>query len=624
MTKIMHQGYRSVLFLFALIFFLSGCATPIGVRKVGTEKAYQEINASALMGNEISSDTKIVLHRFDLLEQFDDDPAAVISLIHKKATRDMRRDLRFALAELCYYYGKKLPKSGRLFDNAHRIVPADYFLMSAVYAYYYLFSAAGEEPPRHYDRRFRFACDLYNRALGKGLATGKKGRMEFKDGVRELPVGRLSITLKSDLFPWPLEAFQEFTPADDYAVRGLSVRNRTPGVGLPLVALHKKTPEMPKGPAIPITAFLRLEGDVSDLGNGSEKASLELYSAYEETEVTVNDQQVPLETDSTTPLAYRLEDSQIWKVGLRNFLSANRQEPELLLIQPYQPDRIPIVFVHGTASSPVWWAEMWNTLRSDPVLRKRCQFWFFKYNSSVPVMISAASLRNTLSEMVAKVDPDGENPYLHQMVVVGHSQGGLLTKMCVVETGDKLWWALSRKSYEEFKAEPEVKERLREYLFIEPLPFVKRVVYISTPHRGSFRVKSWVRNLVRRFVKLPRQILTGDPRNFINLFKQSKLPKELRGKTLTSVDGMSPENPLLKTLSEMPVGSGVTAHSIIAVKGDEDPKTGNDGVVEYTSAHQEGVASELIVRAGHSCQGHPLTIEEVRRIILNHLRVERQ
>ena len=44
-----------------------------------------------------------------------------------------------------------------------------------------------------------------------------------------------------------------------------------------------------------------------------------------------------------------------------------------------------------------------------------------------------------------------------------------------------------------------------------------------------------------------------------------------------------------------------------------------DGVVTYKSAHLEGVASEKIVRSGHSTQGHPDTILEVRRILLEHV-----
>jgi hypothetical protein len=98
------------------------------------------------------------------------------------------------------------------------------------------------------------------------------------------------------------------------------------------------------------------------------------------------------------------------------------------------------------------------------------------------------------------------------------------------------------------------------------------------------------------------------------------LPIEVGNKLPTSVDGMSPDNPILQTLAELPVAPGVKTHSIIAIDGDDIPPQGNDGVVEYKSAHQEGVESEYIVRSGHSCQGHPLTIEEVRRILLEHLK----
>jgi hypothetical protein len=75
----------------------------------------------------------------------------------------------------------------------------------------------------------------------------------------------------------------------------------------------------------------------------------------------------------------------------------------------------------------------------------------------------------------------------------------------------------------------------------------------------------------------------------------------------------------MKTVARLPLAPGITGHSIIAVLPGQDIKTGNDGVVEYTSAHLEGVESEKVVRSGHSAQGHPETIEEVRRILLRHL-----
>jgi hypothetical protein len=81
---------------------------------------------------------------------------------------------------------------------------------------------------------------------------------------------------------------------------------------------------------------------------------------------------------------------------------------------------------------------------------------------------------------------------------------------------------------------------------------------------------------------------------------------------------MSPSHPFIKTLSSLPIADGVTAHSIIAVKGDGPPKEGSDGVVPYWSAHIEPVASEKVVKSPHSVQSNPHAIEEIRRILLEH------
>jgi hypothetical protein len=87
---------------------------------------------------------------------------------------------------------------------------------------------------------------------------------------------------------------------------------------------------------------------------------------------------------------------------------------------------------------------------------------------------------------------------------------------------------------------------------------------------------------------------------------------------------MSPSNPIFKTLADIPLANGIAGHSIISIEGDEEPPEGDDGVVAYTSAHVDYVESEFLVRSGHSCQGNPLVIEEVRRILLEHLKENNQ
>ena len=82
---------------------------------------------------------------------------------------------------------------------------------------------------------------------------------------------------------------------------------------------------------------------------------------------------------------------------------------------------------------------------------------------------------------------------------------------------------------------------------------------------------------------------------------------------------MSPRHHFIRALQEIPVAPSITAHSIIAVQGEGPIQQGNDGVVAYASAHIDGVESELVVQpSGHSTQGNPRTIEEVRRILRLH------
>jgi pimeloyl-ACP methyl ester carboxylesterase len=611
--------YGRILTLLLSIVVLSGCAGPIGVTKVSPHESYNLNTENALEDGKISEDSKTILQRYNLLAVQSEEPWKTIEALNVISQSDDRRDILFALSELSYLRGQQIMKSSADNDRWHA---QDVFLQSAVYAYFYLLGDGREAPPNSYDRRFRDACDLYNRSLYQAFPADDKGGLNLSSGLRHLPGGDLSLILKTDTLAWDYAQFEGLFPADSYAVRGFTVRNRSAGLGMPLVGLTRKSIESPNGGALPITAFLRVSGDLKEYQQGRSQAFLELYSALDDAKTQVKDKSVPLEADVTTPLAYRLNDSRVWTLGERRFLTGADVPIRVLLIQPYEPGRIPVVFVHGTASSPVWWAEMLNSLRADSVIRKKFQFWFYQYNSSNMVALSAAELRESLIEMVHRLDPQQKDPALQNMVVIGHSQGGLLTKMTAVNPGDGLFNAISDIPVDEMKASPEIKNLIRRLLLFEPLPFVKRVVYISTPHRGSYLSKEWIRSFVQKVVSLPFNIVVNSQEFLSTLNSQLKVPASIKGRIPTSIDGMSADNPLLKALVALPTAPGVSAHSIIAVKPGMDITTGNDGVVEYQSAHIDGVESEFIVRAEHSCQSHPFVIEEVRRILLKHTGID--
>ncbi|HSK31573.1 MAG TPA: alpha/beta hydrolase, partial [Candidatus Limnocylindria bacterium] len=243
------------------------------------------------------------------------------------------------------------------------------------------------------------------------------------------------------------------------------------------------------------------------------------------------------------------------------------------------------------------------------------QFWLFQYNTGQPILYSTMLLRRALRSVLSEIDPLGEDDALRRMVMIGHSQGGRLTKLMAINSGNRFWDNVTDEPFDTFEMPADTRQLLHEGMFFEPVPTLRRVVFIATPHRGSYQATGWVLNLIRRFVTLPGTLVS----QFQGLLQSPAFVHSGTSRLPNSVDNMSPGHPFLRALNDSPIDPKITAHSIIAVLGD-GPVTGKtDGVVAYESAHIEGVASEVVVRSGHSTQGHPETVEEVRRILTEHL-----
>src|SRR5262247_179937 len=157
---------------------------------------------------------------------------------------------------------------------------------------------------------------------------------------------------------------------------------------------------------------------------------------------------------------------------------AFKDRQPLVSSTPYRPGLIPVVFVHGTASSIVRWAEIYNRLLADYDIRSHYQFWFFQCDSGNPIALSALLLRDSLSNAIAKLDPEGKDPALRKMVLIGHSQGGLLVKMQVIDSGDKLWNAASKVPVEELHLSDTTRDLVERGMFVKPSPYVSRAIFL--------------------------------------------------------------------------------------------------------------------------------------------------
>jgi len=608
--------YRNAISALAVTILLGACAAPIGIRIEDPREVQLYLTRSALTGDEPSDASLNALRRYDLLAAYGHDPDGALAKLHAHALAEgLPPDALFALAELSFLRAEDTKRQAQ-------------YGATVVYAYAFLFPEDERARPAPLDPRERIAADLYNRALTLSFVRTKKGTIAVSGGrVVELPFGRISVSRPPDMLEMDGAELYDLQPVAEIEVRGLRNRYRNPGIGAPLAAKTRPLPGVVQAVPVasvvrvPLTAVLIIDSPLAGLRTGDLSGHMELLASMDTRAIEIDGRATPLEAEPTAALAASLAESRFWKQELKVFLGhalGVQGESALLALRPYTKGRIPVVFVHGTASSPPRWANMVNDLLADPRLRKRYTFWFFKYDSGNPIVYSGYQLRDALTQAVDRADPSGVDPCARDMVVMGHSQGGLLTKLAVVDSGDSFWTLVSNKPFDEIAFKPGDKELLRDALFVKPLPFVTEVAFLATPHRGSYLAgPQFVRRLAAYFVRLPSDIvrlgssLTPLASTGANARAYTRMP--------TSIDGMSPGEPFIKTLANIPVTPTVPAHSIISVDDDSPLDRAGDGVVKYESAHIDGVASELIVRSPHSgMQDAPQTVEEVRCILLEH------
>ena len=234
-----------------------------------------------------------VLDRYGLRDRFDEAPMEALKILYPQACKVSSPDLLFALSELSYFTGKKMDHQA-------------YYLASSVYAYFYLFGAGATEQVSPYNPRFKLALDLYNLGLAKALVAEEGSEVWLENGPLELPSSQLYVKVSRPGFPWGKDRFSRFLLADDFEIRGLSIRQRDPGLGIPLIALPSQRAKLkreddylPSNLAVAVTAFMRIQGRRCDMASGNLSASVELYSPFTTSQVQIGNRKVPLQADVT-------------------------------------------------------------------------------------------------------------------------------------------------------------------------------------------------------------------------------------------------------------------------------------------------------------------------------------
>ena len=523
-------------------------------------------------------------------------------------------------AEACFDEARR--REGRSGDEALRL-----YLESLACAWATLADAEasyGEgspDPPRDQ------TMSVYNRAL-EGflrLAGGRRFRLD-NSWCSALSRRGLSVALRRDGAVWPPDRFDEFRFAGDFTITGMDHHHGSEGLGVPLIAsrrpgleeLERRQGEerfYPFWEVHAVTAVLRFEQPAA----GASRAVLELHDPLRFDRVAIGGREVALAADLTTATAYHFAHSRLkWYEQVSMFTPGKlTRESGLYLLHPYEPGKIPVVMVHGLWSSPMAWARVVDELRGDPELRARYQFWMYMYPTGNPFLLSAADFRRALGDVRQAVDPQGKDRAFDQMVLVGHSMGGLLSKLMITESGNAIWRVYSEQPFERLAVGPEHRALLSRVMFFHPTPCVRRVVYIATPHRGAKLGGNLVGRVGDRLIRLPsplhetyQAMLDANGPGFFTAGFREGLP--------SSVDELAPDNTLLTAMERLPVAPEVVCHSVIGRWGIGPLETSSDGVVPYSSSHTDLAASEFVVRKFHECQDDPRTIQELRRILRLH------
>ena len=514
---------------------------------------------------------------------------------------------------------------------------------------------AHSEPSDRIDEsKVPVARAVYAAAL-RDFLRDSSGRRVHLNRAWEENLARQGIRVQYDpeTSTWNPDRFDEFLFADDFEIKGLAHQYKYEGLGVPLIGVHyydmgdlttRRGEEAYLMPTqmYPVTAILKPRGKgnqgdgVELVGLGKDERAtvpaavprvpvgdyvLELHDPIVERKVEFQGRSEPLATDMTTSLTYHFVHSPLPILQEIGLLDPQWLEKlaGLYMIHPYIPGKIPVIFVHGLRSSPAAWLKVMNEIRGDPDLRDRYQVWLFMYPTGTPFPYSAAKLRSQINQLRQVVDPEHHDKALDRAVIVGHSMGGLITRLMISSSGDNLWNLVGVRPFDELKASVERKEMLRNVFFFEPEPMITRAVFIATPHGGSELGDEFIGRLADRLIRLPsslrstyRALLLQNGRDFFTPEVRSGMP--------SSIDELRRNNRLLMTMSRLPIKPGLEAHSIMGRRDPQDSiEESTDGVVPYASSHIDWAVSEKVVVGDHGCQDTPETIDELKRILRKHL-----
>ncbi|MFO0910977.1 MAG: hypothetical protein U0794_22010 [Isosphaeraceae bacterium] len=428
-------------------------------------------------------------------------------------------------------------------------------------------------------------------------------------------------------FVWKADDFQRLAdPSEARANQYQKTCHRRDGLGAAQVVVRQNACAEPRDQFLPpvsffpATAVLRPD-PVTWLGLPGRPAGqdvLELSDSRRLQTVELGARTMPLAADPDAAISMA-ENA----VGGQRYTWAGFLNPtvelslaQVGLMEPYQPGKVVVVFVHGLLDNPYVFSDAVADLGGRPGFLDHYQVAVFRYPTGNSFLRSAAIFRRQLRALAATYDPAGTDPGMQNLVLVGYSMGGLLSKLQITSSGDALWATAANVPLDSLVAPDSSKALLRDIFYFEPVTNVRRVIYIATPHDGSDVATRFVGRLGSRVVQRP-----ADARRIVEQITRDNpgAVKPIGEVIPSSIDLLARRGSLLQAMQSLAVNPVVTYHTIAGTGLGPERCARGDLVVPLNSAIIPGAASTLPVRATHFSIYHIAdTINEVERILHEH------
>ncbi|MCA9424724.1 MAG: alpha/beta fold hydrolase [Candidatus Omnitrophica bacterium] len=634
---------RWLLVLFPIFLGSLGCSLFGGSH---SPKGSRFIVPERVKSTDITEGSRELLLRENLLEEYEINPESALKKLIARVLKDPKKQEEprslFCCAELaCAVAERKTPRWNRrpiiypetengrwamfqkdrflnyLNENEDILT---YYGMATYLSYAYLSFAQQKLGTEIYSPRFRRACDIYNYSLSQTIRYSLKRAPRGSNSTSRLDDLQKSANNSFVLvgFEWTPDDVDDLLMAEDYADDEISLKSRRFGLGVPMIGVRygegdDRADFYPDVTTFPITAlYIPLEN--YDLEATENQEKIHLVNPWVQDTLEVGESVIPVETDLSTPLAYMLKEAGFDQNILEGYLGGETDfRPEVYLLQPHQPGRIPIVLVHGLLGSPQSWEVFMNGLMDDPWIRQNFEFWFARYPTGKSFLYNARDLRNALRSIRESLDPSDSDPALDHMVLVGHSMGGVLSTLLTHDSGDYFWNMVWDVPIDQLDLSPENRQRVEELFFFDRLPFVDCVVYLATPHRGSPLASRPVGRIASRLIDLPNQSRAwlkeiGDK-------NQQHAKIRLDEQSFNSTSDLRPDSPPIRALGQLEKPAGVSFHNYA---GNIEPpdREGSDGVVPLESATIDWADTQMVVPAKHTeIHSDPDVIRSVKEVL---------